>query len=199
MVLEEALAQVKSLFKIGCVGHITRPQTTFLEFQLRERATWRPVASYKFHYVQKVAFSHLGGTFRSIAVVRDHPLLIECVEPRREIYFSRCPDDAQSLLAALRVLVDAAFEGWRSLDNFLNPCFRQPETLARVCSGQLFSGPAFLVDRAARVAQDHGMRLRVFDGGRWPWRAAFRPRALLLDRMFVLAKDFRVESVEIAC
>ena len=193
--LNEVISEIGRHLGRGCLGFITKRQTTFLDIALRDAEGEFTVAAYRIHYLKKLEFSLLGGQFRRIALERDHPLGLDYVEPHQGIYFYGSPDDAHGFLCALDEAVRSVFQGWRALDRYLNPCFRSDAALGRARAGRLLVGPRSLVREVVPLAEQHGMRFQVFDccaGDRSsPW-------VLLLDRMFVVAEGFRAEPREIA-
>jgi len=174
-------------------GTIVRRQTTYWEVRSSRGALWRV------HFRGKVEARFVQPEFEGMELTDRHPLLSEYAEPWVDVYFSRNspgsdirPSSARGEgaevlpVAALRARIAMESEGWRTLDEYLNPAADPSRG-----HGLLMRAPGPIAKIAAEEMQSAGYSVSTFEG-----RAAQEiPKALILGQNAILAKAFRFDAL----
>ena len=178
--------QVLALFKAGYAGEIVETQTTFLDLVCRHPEA--PKTKYRIHFRAKHEFSLAKDTIRSLTLLEEHPLLLEYVEPFKEIYLAGVVSDKRKFVIDLESEASKFFEGWRSVYRYANG---MPfDELLEKSYGLLMAAPASYAKLVMEVAARNGVALNILEAHR-PIKE--KPRLLLLDRYYVVANDFVAE------
>lgn len=182
------LEKVIAFFKAGSVGEIVKTQTTYLDFVCSQSEPSASSATYRIHFQGKRDFSLAKGRITSLMLLEEHPLLLEYVEPFKDIYLSCLVSDKQKFIADLECAASQKFDGWRSLYRYTNG-MPLGELLAKRY-GLLMSAPASFAKRVMEVAEENGATLNMLEGAR---PSKEKPHVLLLNTWYVIADDFRAE------
>ena len=163
-------------------GNIIRRQTTYWDLRARGGSLWRV------RFKAKAEARFIASQFAELQLVDAHPLLSQYGEPWAQLFFVGTPGDPTGLKGALADLVAAESAGWRSLEDYLNRSVQ----LAK--GGLLMRAPRTLALKAAKRLESFGLTASVVDGA----TPRESPRALVMDKNFVLARVFRFEPLDAA-
>jgi len=176
-------------FAAGAVGEILKTQTTYIDVvcsQLGELSKW--TANYRIHFHHKRDFALARGIFTSVSLVDEHPLLFEYTEPFKDIYLASPIGDKQKFITDLRFAAMQVFDGWRTLERYLNPM--PLDELLGKRYGLLMSAPSSFAQHVMLVAEERGIELNMLEATKVHRE---KPRALLLDAWHVVAEKFSAE------
>ena len=183
-------AIIGSLIKVALIpilqnrgsGTITTRQTTFwnLAFDDGRRA--------RLHFLDKVEFVFDTERFKAFQVLDHHPLLADYSAGWVQLSFTGQPHQPEAVAAMIDATVRAASDGWRTASRYLNP-FLPVTTLLRSGRGIIWDGPESYGTKVAAVLQGSGVLIQQFPGKRAP----IASRVAMLDRSYVIARDFRLE------
>ncbi|MES2465081.1 MAG: hypothetical protein V4671_31330 [Armatimonadota bacterium] len=177
------LQEIQELLSKGASGHITRIQTTFVEFAVEQ-------AAYRVRFEGKREFATKTGVFESLEVLEKHPLLLDYTEPTGVLYFGAPPAYPEAFLTELRTASEAQFGEWRSLKRYLNPQM-PPQTLLQTNGGMLLQGPLSLMLRAQSLAETYQMQPDLTRGK----VVTLPPQILFLGRHYIIADQFISERL----
>ena len=161
---------------------ITRRQTTFWDF-LNAQGTSRV------HFKGKKEFHVAEDEVPTIEVVREHPLLIDYIEPHTSIYVAGAAAHASAILGEIQEAVISATSGWRDADAYLNAT-ASSEVLSNGY-GMLFRGPESLGKLVSAVLSNSQVAHTVLPAG----GAAGPMRVLVAGGNWIVAEDFRIEEL----
>lgn len=182
------LSQVIDWFANGASGVIVKLQTTFLEIVLDEPSEHRG-KRLRIRYLDKADYNLQRGKIDSLSISSDHPLAIEFTQPHNTMFFNSMPQDPKAFLEDLSLAADQTFQGWRSIERFLNG-MPDPVKLVTKGSGLLLTGPKVLTREIEKVAQKHGVHLTVL-AGKEP--ETIGVKVLLMGGNYIVAQDFTAE------
>jgi len=167
--------------RLKCPGHVIRRQTTYCTVETAMREQWR------IHFLDKIEFGFTESFFSELALSDNHPLLAQYTEPWLELYFLGTPNKPDVVTSAVEAAVVEATQGWHSFKAYVNPA-------APLSSGygSLMRAPQTAIRAVEAVLAKSGVKTKTIDCA----RPSHSYRVLLLDRSFVIAKDFRFEPLE---
>jgi hypothetical protein len=183
--LENAIGR----FGVGWVGEVVKTQTTYLDFVCYQAELSEHSAAYRIRFQGKNEFFLAKGRFTSLILSDKHPLLVEYTEPFMDIYLASLIGERQKFIADLEFTATQIFDGWRSLDRYLNPQISLDELLTKGF-GLLMSAPFSFAKLVMGVAEKNGVVLNLLQGHKPSKQNA---RVLLLDTWYVVADSFSAE------
>ena len=188
--MDSELAKLISEFESGATGEIIKTQTTYLDFICSQSQTSISKAAYRIHFSGKRDFFLGKGMFASLILLAEHPLLLEYIEPHKDIYLSSVVRDKQKFISDLEDAARIKFEGWRSHDRYANSQMKLNELLDK-SYGLLMSVPLSFAEVVMRVAEMNGVSLNVLEGV----KAQGKPQVLLMNKYYVVADAFHAEML----
>jgi hypothetical protein len=188
-IISSELENVIGRFGDGLVGEIVKTQTTYLDFVCYQAESSKQSAAYRVHFQSKSEFVLAKGRFTSFTLRDRHPLLVEYTEPFMDIYLASLIGERQKFIADLEFAATETFNGWRSLDRYLNPQMSLDELLSKGF-GLLMSAPSSFAKLVVGVAKMNGVSLNMLEGHKPTKQNA---RVLLLDMWYVVADGFSAE------
>ena len=166
-------------------GLIVRRQSTFWDVAQEAGAThWR------LHFLTKREFAFVATECDSIEFFEHHPLLEEYRQEQASLMVYSKVAEHEVLLGRLRQMTLGHFDGWRTLDRYLNPGCPAERILADGF-GLLLRGPESLVRAAGEVLLSERVACRV-ELSSAPPRAS---TILLFGRSYVIAEAFKFEQL----
>lgn len=158
-------------------GRIVKCQTTYWELEARSGTTFRV------YFKGKEEFFFAGEDYPSVAILDEHPLLLDFHEPNLDLYVAGRPIDAGKVVNQIDARIQSMTDGWRTLERYVNV---SPETLLAGGHGLFMRAPESICTAVTEVLKDAGIGAttpgRRLEGG--------RQRLLLLGRSYVIANDF---------
>jgi hypothetical protein len=141
------------------------------------------------HFVGKEEFNFSHRFADSFAIIDDHPVLLDYRVAWASIFVSGSAPSPEQTMALVERTIEPLLSGWRSAYSYLTAT--DPLRMLREGYGQFLNGPEPIASAAAAVLSANGVPIKVLAGRapRWP------RRALVAGANFVIATDFRVESV----
>lgn len=190
MVTEEAdLNEILSRSKVAAKRHLTTSQTTYIEIELGFGA---PIVElYRVHFDGKQEFQLQRKDLESISVKSEHPLLVDYSEETVDVHLDGQINDRDGFAIALHDVAESVFVGWRAYERYLNlPLDRFLEKPY----GLFMTAPEAFARRIVELGPKFGVNLFT----RNERKAKGKFNVLILDDMYVIAKEFRAERVRIA-
>jgi hypothetical protein len=190
MVTEEAdLNEILSRSKVAAKRHLTTSQTTYIEIELSFEA---PIVElYRVHFDGKQEFQLQRKDLESISVKSEHPLLLDYSEETVDVHLDGQINDRDGFAIALHDVAESVFAGWRAYERYLNlPLDRFLEKPY----GLLMTAPEAFVKRIVELGPKFGVNLFT----RNERKAKGKFNVLILDDMYVIAKEFRAQCVRFA-
>ncbi|MBZ0206907.1 MAG: hypothetical protein K8H89_11325 [Flavobacteriales bacterium] len=166
----------EELSRDGC---IVKRQTTYWTLTDRDGRSWRV------HFNGKAEMNFLSAAYGSLSINDQHVLLNHHNQPCSSLYFKGKSNNPEELLAALRSKVAELTDGWRRLEEYMEPTLRLADGY-----GLLMEGPNSLVLALREVLTSFGVTSTTLES-----RTGAKPllRLLLLDHNYVVAEGFRFE------
>ncbi len=164
-------------------GRIVRRQSTF--WDLRSSAGFAA----RVHFNGKLEMRFAGEDYESIELADEHALLAHHREPWATVYVTQANVVPIAIVRSLADRVAAITGGWRGLEEYASR-----EVIARIVAvgdGQVIRAPSSIARSAAALFQESGAEVSVFSERR-PSESC---RALVLGESFVVAREFRFESI----
>ena len=158
---------------------VLRKQTTYFDFAMNGE-------TYRINYHGKREFQLVQNRFDSISLHAEHPLLMDYLEPSVPVHLASAVDDKTRFRGLLEEAAVKVFEGWRSLDRYLNLPL---ETFLEKPYGLLMTAPRTFAELVAGSARSMGVRLFLHEG----CTRSDNPKVLIMDSDFVIANEFGVE------
>jgi hypothetical protein len=185
MIKVEELIESFATFSEASIGKL---QTTFFELECIEPAA-EAARKFKVHYVNKHEFKLQVREINSLRLEVDHPLLLQYHQPICSLQLVSEVKDKACFLDKLDAATNEIFHGWRQAVDY---CFMPPERFIEKSFGILLDAPTLYVEAVAENAEASGVKL-VPGKPRKP--VAPSAKALLMDDMYVIADDFRLEEM----
>lgn len=177
-------------YETGVSGKVVRTQTTFLDLECSLPSDSAHVPSrYRIHYHQKHEFSLHLAPFTSLRIEREHPLLLQYAERMDSLELVSEVRDKPRFIAELNKAAIEVFNGWRNAESYsLMPL----EEFIKESYGILMIAPRSYADAVLKAAERCDVKLALH-GGNQPMEPF--PAVLLLDNMYVVADEFRIEHL----
>ena len=181
----EELIRIFPSFSEARIGKL---QSTFLEWECldTEPKEWR---TFRIHYENKREFQLKARKTKSISLELDHPLLLQYHQPTCSLQLVSEVTDKDCFLRQLTAATNVIFQGWRQA---LDYCFMPPEKFIERSFGILMVAPKPYADVVVEKAEACGVRLLP---GKLGKPTAPQAKALLMDEMYVIADNFRLEEM----
>lgn len=125
----------------------------------------RPLNSYIVRVVgaSEHRISSLGMTSPDLALVSEHPLLMQYTEKASALFFRGMPRNVHELVLDIAQTHAQVFQGWRHFPEYLN-VDKPLSTLLSSGGGLLGQMPASLAQALAPVLQHHGLETNILYG-----------------------------------
>lgn len=167
-------------------GYVDKRQSTYWDLHFQGSGLWR------IHFKGKKEFWYdEPGTFDSLCICTEHPLLADYQDPWDCVYLAGPFAYSIDLIDRLNAVVDEETDGWRSATRYLNPgvdlC-----ALVEGGFGLFFRAPRRIGRRMAQVLYDSGVKWTNQPYGGDKNEGGM---ALILDRSFVIAEGFQYENL----
>lgn len=178
------LSQLIDKVRLSHGGVVLRKQTTYVDVAANSE-------TFRINYRGKREF-HLKKTcdrFENISIHSEHPLLMEYREPMVPVHLASQVEDQNSFRELLEAELNEMFGKWRSLERYLNLPL---EMFLEKSYGLLMTAPETFAQVAARRAEEIGVRLILHRG----YTVSGQPFVLIMDNNYVIADEFRVESLQ---
>jgi len=183
------LAKLISKFEGGATAEIIKTQTTYLDFVCSPLDDPQSGAIHRIHFRGKRDFFLEKGMFTSLALLDEHPLLLEYTELHKDIYLSSAVPDKAKFVSDLEDAATMKFGGWRRLERYFNSMGLN-EFLDK-SYGLMMSAPASFVEMVIDVAKINGVEINVLPG----LKVQGKPQVLLLNNYYVVADSFHAETM----
>lgn len=167
--------------EFGGPGVIVRRQTTYWTVRNEEGLLLR------IHFVEKLEIRFAQAGFDNLAIVHQHPVLLDFNETRVELYFNGRVTDPAALHEAMTSRVNVMTHGWRRLVDYINTGIKFTDGF-----GLLFTGPVSLAKAIAEILREHGATCTILESTANDKRPV---QALLMGMSFVVANAFRFERL----
>ena len=164
--------------RLKCPGQVIRRQTTYWTVETAMGERWR------IHFLDKVEFSFTQSSYSILDLFNNHPLLVQYTEPWLELYFVGTPKQPDTVTSAAAAAVVRATGGWRRFEDYVNP--GAPLSCGY---GSLMRAPQTVIRAVETVLANSGVETKTLAGV----RPSHPYRVLLLEKSFVIAKEFRFE------
>lgn len=175
------LSQLIDRVKRGSGGVVIRKQTTYVDVAANSE-------TFRINYRGKREFHLAGDRFVSISVHAEHPLLMDYLEPMVPVHLASHVDNKEKFRELLEAELSEVFGKWRSLDRYLNLPL---ERFLEKSYGLLMTAPESFARLAVTRAEEIGVQLILHKG----YKEKGQPKVILMDDNFVIADEFRAESL----
>ena len=162
-------------------SRITRRQTTFWDFLGANGVT-------RVHFKGKKAYRIAGDEVPSYEVVREHPLLVDYLEPHTSIFLAGGAPNPSALHCELGEALASATSRWADASTYLNEVSM---SVLRDGYGMLFRGPKSLGKAASSVLSKSAVAHTVVPAGGCPTPV----QALIAGENWVVAEEFQIEEL----
>ena len=143
---------------------------------------------YRIHFDNKQEFNLDRKVVETVRIAERHPLLLDYSDEIVDVHLDGIVQDQDAFLEALYGASVEVFDGWRSHEHYLNiplvTFFEKPY-------GLLMTAPVSFANQVIKLGQIFGVRMFVRNSRKA--NGAFK--VLLIDDLFVVAKEFRFESI----
>jgi hypothetical protein len=163
-------------------GTIIHRQTTYWDLRAAGGSLWR------LRFKEKAETRFVASQFATVQLVDSHPILSQYVERWAQVFFVGTPRDPTGLKRALAEVVAAESAGWRTLEDYVN------RSVELANGGLLMRCPRTLAMKAAALLETFGLNASMVDGA----EPRESPRAIVMDKNFILARVFRFERLDAA-
>ena len=173
-------------FKEARVRRVTNTQTTYCDLNLVSV----PAADdlYRIHFDYKQEFNLDRKVVETTCIAEKHPLLLDYSDETVDIHLDGFVENQDAFEEALNSASMESFNGWRSPERYLNMPLG---TFLEKPYGLLMTAPESFASRVIKLGPTFGVNLFIRNT-RKP-KGAFK--VLLMDDLFVVAKEFRIESI----
>ncbi len=175
---------IHSFFDRQINGEVVNTQTTYVD--LAASSPNLEKALYRVHFDQKQEFQLEKRTFTRVSITDKHPLLIDYDEVRMDVHLSGMVKEKGEFTDALQRVALDNFGTWRTYDRYMNVPLDQ---FLERSYGVLMTAPASFANSVVELATD--FEVSLFLRNESPPKGEFK--VLLLDDLFVIAKDFRFQ------
>lgn len=165
---------------------VTNTQTTYLDLNLVFAQAETEL--YRIHFDNKQEFNLERKVVETICVTEKHPLLLEYGDEIVDVHLDGFVENQVAFEEALNRASMETFRGWRSPKHYLNMPLR---SFLEKRYGLLMTAPESFANRVIKLGPIFGVDLFIRNA-RKP-KGAFK--VLMMDDLFVVAKEFRIELI----
>ncbi|MDI1241105.1 MAG: hypothetical protein PSX80_04205 [bacterium] len=185
--MDEKVVDLKTFsirFAESTVRRVTNTQTTYLDLNLGFAQAETEL--YRIHFDNKQEFNLELKVVESICVTEKHWLLLEYGDEIVDVHLDGFVENQVAFEEDLNSASMETFLGWRSPEHYLNMPLRK---FLEKPYGLLMTAPESFANRVIKLGPTFGVDLFIRNV-RKP-KGAFK--VLLMDDLFVVAKEFRIE------